>query len=610
MKTKNLFWGMLAVAGMLFATSCSQEEPVVAPVDGEFVNATFTLGAADAMGTRATIGTGLTADKVACAVYDANGDEMTALRQYVDVQDGTPRTATYNVRLAKGQDYRVAFFAYNEAGNHYDLTDLKSIKINAANSNVETRDAFTNYIDIKADDLTNKSNIEETVILKRPFAQLNLGIDGTEYTDAANAGVVITKSKITVSNVYNAFNAFANTVATDATLGTMTFDMNAVPTEALTVNGVDYTYLALNYLLVGDLTQEKSLTDVEFEWLTADGKTNNPTTHFINIPVQRNYRTNILGKLLTTPAEFNIVIDADFDTPDYVENIETVISKTVNSAAELQAAIDAAPEGQTRIVLGSVIAGNFVVNQKKDVHILIDGQDNMFNGTFVVNGGSQWGGIEGLSLQNIKFFGNYSVDTDVITVGENSGSSRYAHNVIISHCSFQGAGSNIANSVAIRAYQANDLKVNDCDVIGGFHSIAQITGGGNITFEDVTSGSGTLRGISLGSATGVLISNCNINTVGDKKYGIRHNADYATASLKIVETNVDAYFPVVVRCTNGVANDYTLTFEGTNTLVKNAASEYHVAIAMEEYDTVGETLTPLAGTVTVNGADAAWSIFK
>ncbi len=610
MKTKNLFLSMLAVAGVLFSTSCSKEEVVSNP-SSEFVNATFTLGTANGIGTRAEIGMGLKADVVECAVFDAAGEEMENLRQTVNVDmNSTPRTAQYSVRLAKGQNYRVVFFAYTSNSNAYNVENMKSIKILPnQSSNIENRDAFTNFIDIKAEDLTNKSNLENTVILKRPFAQLNLGVDATELADAANAGVVINQSKITVTNVYNAFNAFDNDVADDAVSAPMTFAMNAVPTEKLVVGGAEYTYLALNYLLVGDKGQEKSLTDVEFEWLTADGKTNNPTTHFINIPVQRNYRTNIIGKLLTTPTVYNIEIDADFETADgYIEEIETVINKTVNSAAELQAAIDAAPVGQTRIVLGSVLYGNFVVNQKKDVHILIDGQNNMFSGTFVVNGGSQWGGIEGLSLQNIRFMGNYNVDTDVITVGENSSTSRYAHNVTVTNCSFQGGGSNLANSVVIRAYQANDLTVNDCDVIGGFHSIAQITGGGNIKFEKVTSNS-SLRGISLGSATDVLISNCNIKAAGDEKYGIRHNADYATAGLKIVETKVDAYFPVVVRCTNGAAQNYTLTFEGNNTLVKNAASEYHVAIAMEEYDAVGKTLTALSNA-TVTGADAAWTIFK
>ena len=65
---------MLALSGMLFATSCSHEELVNEPVSQEFVSATFTIGTADGIGTRA-VGDGTTVDKVACAVYDAYNNE-------------------------------------------------------------------------------------------------------------------------------------------------------------------------------------------------------------------------------------------------------------------------------------------------------------------------------------------------------------------------------------------------------------------------------------------------------------------------------------------------------------------------------------------------------
>ena len=46
---KNLFLSMLAVAGMLMATSCSKEDAVSESSD--FVNATFTIGAENGIGT-------------------------------------------------------------------------------------------------------------------------------------------------------------------------------------------------------------------------------------------------------------------------------------------------------------------------------------------------------------------------------------------------------------------------------------------------------------------------------------------------------------------------------------------------------------------------------
>lgn len=325
---KNLFMSMLAIAGMLFATSCSQDELLNEPTTGDYVSAKFTIGTSDGIATRATIGNGTKADKVACAVYDEKGTE---LRDLYAIRDVVDMKATYEIRLAKGQKYRVAFFAYNSTADAYDVTYLTDIKVkDSQNSNIENRDAFTAYVDVDA----TVNTINEDVTLYRPFAQLNLGVDNTEWTDAVKAGVTVAKSKIVVTNVYNQFSAYDNAVVATAEPVTMTFAMNTIPTEELEVdvdrdgtiaNTEKFKYLALNYLLVGDAGTEKSLTDVEFVWENSDAsKTNNPTTHFKNIPVQRNYRTNIIGKLLTNPATFNIVIDADFiDSPenDYIVSV-------------------------------------------------------------------------------------------------------------------------------------------------------------------------------------------------------------------------------------------------------------------------------------------------
>ncbi|MBQ2912180.1 MAG: hypothetical protein IJE52_00605 [Bacteroidales bacterium] len=325
---KIFFMSMLAIVSMLFATSCSQEELPDVPSTDDYVSAKFTIGTTDGIGTRATIGNGTKADKVACAVYDKNGVELEELYRVVDVTD---KKATYEIRLAKGQSYRVAFFAYNSTADAYDVTRLKNITVkDSQNSNNENRDAFTAYIDVDA----TVNSIEEDVTLYRPFAQLNLGVDNTEWIDAVNAGVTVSKSKIVVTNVYNQFSAYDNAVVATAEPVTMTFAMNTIPTEELEVdvdrdgtiaNTEKFKYLALNYLLVGDAGSEKSLTDVEFVWENADAsKTNNPTTHFKNIPVQRNYRTNIIGKLLTNPATFNIIIDEDFiNSPaeDYIVSV-------------------------------------------------------------------------------------------------------------------------------------------------------------------------------------------------------------------------------------------------------------------------------------------------
>ncbi|MEE1366586.1 MAG: DUF6562 domain-containing protein, partial [Muribaculaceae bacterium] len=308
-----------ALTGMLFMNSCS-DDLVPEPSTGDYVNATFTIGTTEGLGTRA-VGDGTTVDMVACAVYDAAGKEITTLRAYEEVNG---KTATYSVRLTKGQAYRVAFFAYNAEANAYNVTDLKNVTFNDTRwSNDERRDAFTGYVNVTAEESMNA--IDRPVTLYRPFAQLNLGIDNDELAAAKNSAIVVEQTQIKVTNVYSAFSAYDNAVANGATAGEMTFAMNYIPTETLkvTVDGAvkEYKYLALNYLLVGNADDEKSLTDVEFVWKSENEKTNNPTTHFINVPVQRNYRTNIVGRLLTNPADFNIIIKNEFAEDDHIVSV-------------------------------------------------------------------------------------------------------------------------------------------------------------------------------------------------------------------------------------------------------------------------------------------------
>ena len=460
---KNLFMSMLAMAGMLFATSCSQDELLNEPTTGDYVNAKFTIGTSDGIATRATIGNGTKADKVACAVYDKNGTELEKLYKVVDVTD---KKATYEIRLAKGQSYRVAFFAYNSTADAYDVTKLNNITIkDSQNSNIENRDAFTAYRDVDA----TVNAIEENVTLYRPFAQLNLGVDNTEWTDAVNAGVTVSKSKIIVTNVYNQFSAYDNAVVATAEPVTMTFEMNTIPTEELEVD-VDrdgtiadtekFKYLALNYLLVGDAGTEKSLTDVEFVWENADAsKTNNPTTHFKNIPVQRNYRTNIIGKLLTNPATFNIVIDerfndnTNFDSPenDYIVSVWDGVSTTTPEAdADGVYRISSAEElvGLMNVTGNSIFSGKTIELQcnidlaNNTVKGIGSGSGSNFAGVFdgkgfsisnftidatdrdyyagLFNQVSHGGTIKNLTVKNAKIKGNSMVGAVASSVDSNA----------------------------------------------------------------------------------------------------------------------------------------------------------------------------------------------
>jgi len=587
MKKRNIFLGMLTMVGMFFATSCSQDELFNESTNGDFVNATFTIGTADGIGTRA-VGDGTTVDKVACAVYDADGDELKDLYKVEDVVD---KTATYNVRLAKGQNYRIAFFAYNEAASAYDVTDLKNIVVNDGQlSNVEGRDAFTAYYDV----VTGKSMnaINETVTLKRPFAQLNLGIDAIELEDAKKAGIEVAESKIVVSNVYKAFSAFDNAVVEGAETSEMTFELNAIPTEALkvTVNGEErfYTYLALNYLLVGDKDTEKSLTDVEFIWKGKDGETNDPTTTFLNIPVQRNYRTNIIGKLLTSPANFTIVVDAEFDGEKVVHEIF--------SAQDLQGVLNGnLAAGTHTFYLGADIAGDVTILQQEGVNIVIDGSTHKWDGTVTINGNARSKGAETLTLKNINFVAN-SGKTFIDAPTKVNGKYNYSHNVTVDNCTFSSAAYN-EDIVGIKLLTTYNAVVKNCTATN-IHTLAQFQSTDNATVIENVKVVNCKNGISLGNMASATINGAEISAKG---YGVRLDGEKTReVAVTIENAKIEAFIPVNVRKMNDDACKATVKFEGENSL---KGDSYEIAFCSNEYENGVAPEAP-KGTFTLDGAEA------
>ena len=144
---KKYFYSFFAaVALMLSATSCSQDELVGNGTTGDEAVVTFNVEMEGQIASRA-IGDGQTVDQLFLAVYDESGNEITTLRQdetnnnYVIVEN---LGAVAKVRLVKGQTYQFVFWAQKRGAGHYNTDDMKAIKVNnyTTISNDETRDAF------------------------------------------------------------------------------------------------------------------------------------------------------------------------------------------------------------------------------------------------------------------------------------------------------------------------------------------------------------------------------------------------------------------------------------------------------------------------------------
>lgn len=307
------------VLAALTTAACQKETFGDATPAGQEVDVTLDL-LAPQIGTK-SYGDGTTAKTVYVHVYQQNANGVLTYIQ--PAAEGaslkTPSQsltlnglkATYNTRLVTGQTYTFVFWAQADKAPYTYDTKAQTITVDYANAagNDESRDAFYNVLpNVKIEGAYTAS-----VQLTRPFAQLNFGVTSEDYAAAKAAGLTVTDATVTLTHAATSLNLLKGTTAGDETV---TFASAALPANLnanLTAGGKDYKYVAMDYVLVGK--SAKTLSDVTLT-LAATG-TNNATPRFTysNVPLQANYRTNIVGNLFTSPAEVNITVDPAFDTP-------------------------------------------------------------------------------------------------------------------------------------------------------------------------------------------------------------------------------------------------------------------------------------------------------
>ena len=317
---------------MMIATSCENELDLGTNA-GENAQVTFSVGTPE-IATRA-YSDGQTATVLQYAVYDAEGKELTDLT----VTDAEIHgSTTVNLQLTTGNTYSVIFWAAAENAPYTVDFAAKTMTVDydKAVSNDETRDAFYKY-----HTFTVKGAQTETIELKRPFAQLNIGT--ADYAASTSAGYTPVNSAVTVKSIYNTLNLWDGEVSGETEV---TYDYAAIAkNEAFPVAG--YEYLAMNYLLVA---ADKALVDVEFAYTETDA-TAAKTRTVGSVPVQRNYRTNIYGNLLTSDVDINVEIKPEYDEPAY----DASLQYAVENGGEVTLSQDVVLENPLKVKAGKVV---------------------------------------------------------------------------------------------------------------------------------------------------------------------------------------------------------------------------------------------------------------
>ena len=297
----------------LALTACQKEEFRGNESEGIY---TFEVSA-DNIATKATIdrdGNGTAVNRFIMEVYLAKttGELVLLDRQVKAPTAASPKSTSFNLTLIKDQEYKVLFWADKGTDAmedlYYKTTDnLQNVSfLNAARiGNNDALDAFSKMEVITRKE--SKAGFTKSVQLTRPFGQVNFITTDIPAIYNLSGGSQFLPTDVKVSyTTYTGFNVLTQT-------GTGSEDIeytaHVYSTTDPATDPAKYT-LSMDYMLTA--TSDRETRNLVKLTALANGY-ELTTVEVANYPVQRNYRTNIIGKILTGDVTFNITIDPIYD---------------------------------------------------------------------------------------------------------------------------------------------------------------------------------------------------------------------------------------------------------------------------------------------------------
>lgn len=394
---KTNFWGItIAAATLLLLTSCQRDELQGGSISGEEVSVSISAvmpeGGEPVVRSATDPGDGSDVNRCIMSIYLADEGLADGPILYAEkvIAQVSGKTAVFpDQRLVSGHDYRFVFWADHVADNtsetgraadlHYDTQNFPTVSFKdgaAYKSNDDTRDAF-----FLVKDVTVSGPSTQSFELRRPFGQLNIITnDWGAIPEAAQLRPA--KVKLTFNDVPNTIDLLTGKVSDAADLAG-----EAVKVSEIAQDG-DAKHLSFDYILA-EPDDQTILLEFTMDFLAYDGNTKVTDTYtFTNIPVQRNYQTNVRGNLLTDRTGVEIEVVPEFDG----EYNEIVPEKEVDSE---QALLEVLKEGgYAKLKNDITITGSSSVADGKEVAL------DLNNCTLTLTGTMSTKGVSSLTLIN------------------------------------------------------------------------------------------------------------------------------------------------------------------------------------------------------------------
>ena len=340
---KKLLFGIVAFATLLFAASCQQES--LEPVAGDG-SVTYTVQMPGSIATKA-VGDDLEGQyKLIYEVYRASQiDELDKEPLYEGTADFSGKVATVQLQFVKRQDYKVLFWAQSDTLELFNTTDLREVSMNSSWKGNDLATAVFAGTDEVSDCVSAKKG---NVTLVRPVSQINIATSNESLsvggTNSGQTTKTITMSTVTVAvkGLHTTYNVWDKEVEGVQDVSFTEAEISTLPTEF----NSDYKYVAMNY--VGFAPVNGTTVDVDFSIVTSEGEIDHQVA---NVPIKANYRTNILGNLITETNNYTVEINTDWADEEYTKYV-------ANTAAGLQELINEAEEPVEISLTGDITLGD------------------------------------------------------------------------------------------------------------------------------------------------------------------------------------------------------------------------------------------------------------
>lgn len=346
-------------------------------------------------------------------VYQVNPKSMGETTAFT-----TDGKTSVTLDLVNDQKYIVLFWAQVDqtwvSGDDFDLTDISYPKVNDNNVLVANSDVYSVFSGVSFIEKVDGSRTE-SVSLYRPFAQLNIA-----SSDPKDYNVEITHSSVKVYGAAANFNAATQTAGSATTNVEYTLAEN--PKGQFNSNYPHH--IASNYLFANGNIK------VEYTIVTeSHGTIVNYDSPITNVPVAKNYRTNILGNLLTSDVKYDVTLEKGWLEPS-LESHALYVAAGVGGEYTLEEDVDLTEEAHPLIVTSNLtlnLNGKTLKGGKEyDASAGMTGLDiaaiSVDNGatlTIVGEGkveGSSYGVYAKNGTLNIKS-GNFTAETSAVQVG-------------------------------------------------------------------------------------------------------------------------------------------------------------------------------------------------